>query len=150
MDDITKEKYIAKYPKPISLESTEKIIEQMRNNVCKISLLDGTKGTGFFCKIPYDKNNNLLTVLMSNNHVINDDILKKKEKILISINNVKKEIELQNRIIYSNKEYDVTIIEIKEKSDKINNYLELDFNLIDNMSYINYIKESIYLIIKKC
>ena len=40
MDDITKEKYIAKYPKPISLESTEKIIEQMRSNVCTINLLD--------------------------------------------------------------------------------------------------------------
>ena len=146
MADIIKEKYLEKYPKPFSLKSTEKIIEQMRNNVCKIYLLDGTKGTGFFCKIPYDKKNNLLTVLISNNHVINDDILKKKEKILISINNTKKELELQNRIIYSNKEYDITIIEIKEKSDKINNYLELDYNLNDNMSNIDYVKESIYLI----
>ena len=80
MDDITKEKYIAKYPKPISLESTEKIIEQMRNNVCKINLLDETKGTGFFCKIPYDKKNNLLKVLITNNHVINANILKKMKR----------------------------------------------------------------------
>ena len=45
------------------------------------------------------------------------------EKITISINNDKeiKEIELNNRKKYTNKEYDISIIEIKEE-DEINNF----------------------------
>ena len=73
---------------------------------------DGSKHTGFFCKIPYI-NNKELKVLITNNHLIN----LKMDKIIISINNDNeiKEIELNNRIKYINKEYDITIIEMKEK-----------------------------------
>ena len=107
----------------------------MKENICKIYLNDGSKGTGFFCKI-LSNNNKELKVLITNNHVINLEM----EKIKISINNdyIIKEIELNNRIKYTNKEYDITIIEIKEK-DNINNYLEIDENIMetDNVIYIN-------------
>ena len=33
---------------------------------------DGSKGTGFFCKIPFPNNNHLLPVLITNNHVMNE------------------------------------------------------------------------------
>ena len=118
-NDIIIEKYLENYPKPISLKSTKNIIEQMENNVCKIKLLDGSKGTGFLCKIPYYN----IEILITNNHVINKEILDKEGKILISLNNNKKEIELKNRKYYTNKEYDITMIEMKVK-DGINNYLE--------------------------
>ena len=144
MEDIQNENYIENYPKPISLKSTEKIIEQMKNNVCRIKLLNGNKGTGFFCKFSY--NNKIFPVLITNNHVINKEILNKNEKILIIINNEEREIELKNRIKYTNEEYDITIIEIKEKKDKINKYLEIDDKIIENKSNISYIKESIYII----
>ena len=143
MAEIEKEVYIKNYPKPISLKSTEKIIEQMKNNVCRIKLLNGNKGTGFFCKLIF--NNKILPVLITNNHVINQEILNKNDKILIIINSEVKEIQLENRIKYTNKEYDITIIKIKEKKDKINNYLEIDDNIIQNKSNI-YVKESIYTI----
>ena len=45
------------------------------------------------------------------------------------MNNRYKNIELDERIKYRNKEYDITIIELKEK-DGINNYLEIDENII--------------------
>ena len=144
MTEIEKEIYIENYPKPISLQSTEKIIEQMKNNVCRIKLLNGNKGTGFFCKFSY--NNKIFPVLITNNHVINKEILNKNEKILIIINNEEREIELKDRIKYTNEEYDITIIEIKEKEDKINKYLEIDDKIIGNKSNISYIKESIYII----
>ena len=83
-----KEKYLKNYPVPISLESTEKIITQMRNNICKI-YINGNNGTGFFCKIPFPDKNNLLTVFITNNHIINQDYLDKEENITISINNDK-------------------------------------------------------------
>ena len=136
------EKYCENYPNPVSLKSTEKIIEQMKNNVCRIYLNEGSKGTGFFCKIPY--NNKFLHVLMTNNHVIDEKELK-RENILISINNNQKKIELENRMKYTNKEYDITIIEIKNK-DEINNYLEIEDNIMKNLSNEPYIKESIYII----
>ena len=120
---IEKEKYLNNYPEPVTLNSSEKIIEQMKNNVCKIILEDGNKGTGFFCKIPY--NNLFLTVLITNNHIIDNKLLEKEKNLLISINKNKKNIELGNRIRYTNQEYDVTIIEIKSK-DEIYNYLEID------------------------
>ena len=145
MEDIHYENYIENYPKPISLNSTEKIIVQMKNSICKINLLNGNKGTGFFCKILYK--NKIVPLLITNNHVINQEILNRNENILITINNnEEKEINLENRIKYTNEEYDITIIEIKENEDQINNYLELDDKIVQNKSNISYIKKSIYII----
>ena len=62
-----------------------------------------------------------------------------------------KEIILnKNRMKYTNKEYDITIIEIKPE-DNINNYLELDENIINDLvNNINknkgYINKTIYII----
>ena len=128
-----KEKYLKNYPVPISLENTEKIITQMRNNICKI-YINGNNGTGFFCKIPFPDKNNLLTVFITNNHIINQDYLDKEENITISINNDKiiKTIKMKNIKKYTNEKYDITIIEIKKNEDNIDNYLELDEKIIEN------------------
>jgi len=136
-----KQKKLINYPEIVSLESTEIIINQMKNNIVKIYSNDGCKGTGFFCKIPFI--NKELKVLITNNHVIN----LKLDKIIISINNDNeiKEIELKNRIKYTNKEYDITIIEIKEK-DNINNYLEIDKNIMKKDKNIIYVNNSIYVL----
>ncbi len=79
--DGKKERKLSDYPEIVSLESTKKIINQMKESIFKICLNDGTKGTGFFCKIPFI-NNKELKVLITYNHVIN----LKMEKITISIN----------------------------------------------------------------
>ena len=142
--DRKKEKELKDYPQPISLESTEKIINQMKNNICKIVIGDGSKGTGFFSKIPFPDNNYLIPVLITNSHIITREILEKKEKITIFINNgeEKKEILIENRKYYTNEEYDITIIELKE-IDKINNYLEIEEKIKYNELYIN---ETIYIL----
>ena len=138
-----KEKKLKNYPEMVSLESTEIIANQMRKNIFKICLKDGSKGTGFFCKIPFI-NNKELKVLMTNNHFINNLGM---EKLIISINNDKeiRELELNNRIKYINKEFDIAIIEIKEK-DSINNYLELDENIMKKDSNLLYANNSIYIL----
>ena len=145
---VIKEKALKDYPEPISLESTEIIIEQMKKFICKIILEDGTKASGFFCKIPFPSIDHLITVLITNNHVINEKLLYKGEKIELIINEESKtkNINLNNRIKYTNEEYDITIIEIKQEYDKIYNFLELDNNIITETSNIKYIKESIYII----
>ena len=76
------QKNLSNYPEIVSLESTERIINQMKKNIVKIYLNNESKGTGFFCKIPFI-NNKELKVLITNNHVINLEM----EKIAISINN---------------------------------------------------------------
>ena len=47
------EKLLNNYPLPVSLSTTEEIVKQMKNSICKICTSNGKKGTGFFCKIPY-------------------------------------------------------------------------------------------------
>ena len=71
-----------------------------------------------------------LHVLITNNLIINEETLIKKE-LLIEFPNEKeiKKIALKNRKKYTNKEYNTTIIEIKEE-DKINKFLELNEDLV--------------------
>ena len=142
---------------PVSLQQSLTIIEQMQTCVCKIH--NGKKkGTGFFIKIPY--NNNLMTVLITNNHVLGESDIADGQNITISLNNetIIKDIILDsNRKRYTNKTLDVTIIEIREKEDNINDFLLLDkqiINLINKKSNTNnekflnnlYENESIYLL----
>ena len=134
------EKFLANHPIPITIEETTKILEQMKSCICKIHLKNGEgSGTGFFCNISY-KNDYKLPVLMTNNHVINDEYLKNNNEINISLNDEKIQINIlinNNRKIYTNEKYDITITEIIE-TDKINNYLEIDplFSKVTKM-YLN-------------
>ena len=130
-----KEKDLKIYPKAVSFESTKIILEQMKNNLCKIIMEDGSKGTGFFCKI----NNNKLPVLITNNHVIND----LNKNVTINYDNKYIDIILKERIKYTNEEYDITIIEINEK-DEIKNFLEIDEEIMKEGANKSYINESIY------
>ena len=136
MSDIIKESLNKDQPIPVSLEGTRTILNQMENCICKIYKDNGTIGTGFFCEIPF--NNNLLKVLITNNHVLNENEIDNNKIINISIINKEKKkeeikrIEIDNkRKKYSNKELDITIIEIKAK-DEINNYMEVDKKDINN------------------
>ena len=76
------EKYLINYPKPIFVKEAEEILKQMKYSVCKISKKDGSKGTGFFCKIPLSSNK-YFSILITNNHVINEQYLKKEKEISI-------------------------------------------------------------------
>ena len=147
--EANKEKLLTDRPEPISLEAIEKIVDQMKKNICKIYLRDGNKGTGFFYKIPFPDNKNLLPILITANHLIDEKLLKSKnEYMMISIDNDESfvKIEFENRINYTNKEYDVTIIEIKENEDKIYNFFYFDDYINNKDLNINYIynKRTIY------
>ena len=132
-------------PVALDFEQMDIIREKMEKSICKIKT-DKGYGTGFFCKIPFPDVNNMIPVFITNNHIINEELLyKKNEKIKIDIfeETEIKEIDLNNRKKYTNVEYDITIIEIKEE-DKIKNYLELDEIIInDIINNINKNKEYI-------
>ena len=136
----------------MTFELMQVAMEQMKKCVCKIKLKD-FQGTGFFCKIPFPDINKRLPVIITNNHIINEELLNTKgSKIIIDIKEEDslKEICLDNRITFTNREYDITLIEIKE-TDNINNYLELDDIIIDDILNNNnknmvYIDNEVYII----
>jgi len=58
---IKQEKFIEKQPIPVTFEDTELILLQMGNCICKIFSPNNIKGTGFFCKIPYNMKHKTLS-----------------------------------------------------------------------------------------
>ena len=72
--------------------------------------------------------------MVTNNHVIDEEIIKENKEIIVTLNDDKEKIKIniENRKIYTNEKYDVTIIEIKEN---IKNYLELD--IFDDINIYN-------------
>ena len=142
------ERFIEVSLAPISIEKTEIILGQMKNCVCKIHK-EGNTGSGFFLKIPYD--NQLLNLLVTSNRVLNEKEIKVGNVINISLNNEKifKEIKLDSkRKTYTNKELDITIIELKDE-DNLQHFLLLDENIINNdvNNYNNiYKNESLYIL----
>ena len=147
-----KESLLTGYPNVISFDCILNIIDQMKKDICKFKI-GNEQGTGFFCKIPFPNKENMLPVFITNNHLIGEDLLNNEdEKITIKIkeDNDMKNISFNNRMKYTNKDYDVTIIEIKEK-DEIHNFMELDErilnDIIDNKNEnVDYIDETIYII----
>ena len=136
----------------IKLECAEKIIEQMKKNICKI-ILDQVQGTGFFCKIPFPDHSNMLPILITAYHIINDEFLNKEDaKIVLEIKSEPniKELNLKDRIKFTNKKYDTTIIELKAE-DNISDFLELDDIIVDDIISGNnnnkiFVDENIYIL----
>ena len=112
-ESYVREKELANTPKPMALEELIKLCD-LKTNICKIYCKDGCHGTGFFCKISIDNDWNDLRVLMTNNHVLNIDDIQTGQTIKFSLENDSKEYNIiidNERKRYTNKTYDVTIIE---------------------------------------
>ena len=137
------------FPKPVPIERTKIILNQMEKKVCKIYKSHSAKGTGFFCNIRY--NNRIMHTMITNYNIIDKNYIFNNKEIKITINDddISERINLNNKIIYTNEKYDITIIEIKKEN--INDYLEIDDKLFDedpekfyhSIYIINYPKESI-------
>ena len=130
----------------ISTEKTKVIMNQLDTNVCKINKPNNENATGFFCKIPYSFS--FLPVLITNNHVLNEEDIKVNRIIKFSLKNgqIEKQIIInESRITYTNKDLDVTIIEIIPKIDGINDFLEVD-EAIDKFNLREKIKDVIYIL----
>ena len=99
---------------PVSIEGTKIILKQMINCVCKIKIKE-RYGTGFFCKIPIGKE--IIKAFMTNYHILNEKNIKENKKLNLLLNYEKNALALDLKIkrkIYFNKEYDITLIELKE------------------------------------
>ena len=150
MEDITREINIQNSPSSVSGKGTKTIAFQMDNCICKIIKENGEKGTGFFCIIKINKNKEIIPVLATNNHVLNSEDLKINKSISIIFNEnkeVRRIIINKNRKVFTNKELDVSFIEIKP-NDNIKYYLEIDEEIVNaekSLQQAKYKKHSIYL-----
>jgi len=130
---------------PVNIERTKRLLGQMMYCIFKIKI-KGRIGTGFFCKIPFRKET--IKVLMTNYHFLNEKDIKDIKKLNLSLNDEKETLTLElglDRETYFNKEYDVTLIELKDE-DNIKYYLKLDDNLFKDKSENNYKDTSIYIL----
>ena len=149
MSHIIEESLIEDQPTPVDLEGTKQILSQMKNCIVKIVKDNGEKGTGFFCKIPFPDENNLLNVLITNNHILRENDIKNGQTIKLIMYEKKRNIEKEIKIDNSRKKFtikneegiDITILEIKQK-DKINNFLEIDNEILE----LDCKKKSIYIL----
>ena len=146
MEDIIKGKEIKTSPEPVSLKGTEKILDQMNNCVCRI--FNNGKGTGFFTKIPYKSK--LLPVLITNNHVLDENAISINKTIEFSLDNETffyKIIIDNSRKTFTNKDYDITIIELKTNDGlSYDSFLDIDDNIKDNDLNEIYKNKTIYII----
>ena len=143
MEDKIKEKKIENYPTFVTIEKTKIILDQLQNRICKIKNMKG-KGTGFFCKIPFENKN--ISVLMTNNHLIDEEMLKENH-ISVSLNDDQEIINIMiddNRKLYTSEKYDTTIIEIKPEEDEIEieHFLKIDEDIFQG----NLSQDNIYIL----
>ena len=124
------------YPQPISTKCIWKISEQMCNSFCRINEND----IGFFCHIK--DFNEKIPVMIINNYIRDKDY---NGTIEVIMNNKPKKIELGN-VRYKNKEYNISILEIKENKNEKYNFIEIDDKIYSKDSYMYYNNESIYIL----
>ena len=135
----------------ISFGSGESILDVMNKRLCKIYKANGKFGSGFFCRIPripsFEKFN-LLTVLVTSNSVLDENSIKNGQEIKFSLKNgsIKKTIIIDSeRKIYTNKDLDVSIVEIKS-NDGISSYLDINEKLFNPTEEVYYKDKQILLI----
>ena len=148
------ESRLADFPKQISFQCNNKIIDQMEKCTCKIKY-GNEQGTGFFTKIPISKQDEFVPVLVLCNHT-HKEKLEEKDVISVIIQSEKdiKKIDINGRKYYTSKKYDVTIIELKDKDNiSQSHYIELDDRVIEDIKEENeddnnngkYVDETIYI-----
>ena len=130
-----KEHHVKTPLESVTYEGTQKILDQMNKCVCIIN--NKRQGTGFFTKIPF--NSQLLPVLITSNHVLGEKDIGNNSIINLSLHSDKKAKTIKindDRKTYTNKQLDITIIEIKENKDYLNNdYIDLDDEIINYFKY---------------
>ena len=146
---IIKEKHIDGRPHSMSLKQMKFLTNQMENIICKIQKSNNVTGTGFLCKIPNNGKSDKIPALITCNHVLEkNDLSLGKEIKLIFRNEIVKTLKInKTRKIYTNKVYDISIIEIK-KNDNFNekDMLEIDKNIYKDELGIYYKNRQVYII----
>ena len=122
----------------------------MVSGLCKIFNNDKGCGSGFFCSLKYSVKDHPIKTLITNNHVLDIQDIALDKIIKIAINNYasSRRIKIgEKRKLYTNAEYDITIIEIKDTDDlNFVKYLEVDKKVFDELDNNHKKFDRVYLI----
>ena len=134
--------------KGINLDQMNIFMIQMQKSIFKIRVNEAI-GIGFFCIIPSPDKFKYLPVMITTNHLLKEEDIIPGKTICIFLKNdqISKNILIdKGRKTYTNKEYDITIIEIKEH-DGIDgdSFLEIDKEIFYE-NQINFNKIKVYLL----
>ena len=128
------------FPKPLSKQCITKILDQMNNLFYKINKKAEKFDIGIFCYIKYS--NKKIPILIINNYLDNND----NNNISVTRNDgTTITIELEDSI-YKDKEYNISIVEIKENMNYKIQFCDIDDEIYSKESEILYKNESIYII----
>ena len=99
------------YPKPITKENHEIILDYLDNSIYEIKGNEDKYGRGFFCSLKC--HNKIIFLLITNYKIINENYLKNYDYIDVLINHKFIRIEF-NYIYYLDKQLDLSVIEVKK------------------------------------
>ena len=101
-------------------------IMQMKKSICRIEDEKNVgHGTGFLCLIEESDKNLSIPVLFTCKHVLNETNFRTEIKLIFY--DKEKTIKLdESRIIFSDREMDITYIKLKKNEYDINDYLRID------------------------
>ena len=128
--------------KPITRKCTENILYQMNNSIYKILNKECKFIIGYFFSFKFNVTTTI-PFLVINNYEIKIENNRSIKVSTFSDNKITK-IDLGN-LIYRNKEYNITIINIIEGQKEKINFIDIDDNIFNNDYEINYRHESIYI-----
>ena len=130
---------------PLNSQKTNYILEQQK--LCCGKVLNGT---GFFCKLVLPHSLKILPVFITCNHVLNEEKIKSLNEIEVSLNDGNKNITIKmdkSKIIYTNPDLDVTIIQMRySEYPELNTFLAIDEDALKENSYQTFKEKSIHLL----
>lgn len=119
-------------PEAIKPEKMLNILDKQKKICCKIK--SKSLGTGFFCKLFLPNSLKILPVLMTCNHVLDEEDIKIGKTIEYSLDNdkIKYSIKIDDsRILYTNNNFDFTIIQLRKKEyPDVDSLLEIDEGIL--------------------
>ena len=117
-----------------------------KKSLCGISPNLNQWGSGFCCLIPLPNKKSKIPVLITCNHVLPENTLKNGNKIFIIYDDDKQTFDMNithNSKIYTNREYDITIIGMEENNDITKQLIFMDIDE-DIFNDINILREKFY------
>ena len=142
----------SEFAKELQLAGLSIPIWLAKKSLCKIIVPDGTCcGSGFCCLIPIPNTINKIPVLITANHVLGEKCIKIGNKIKINYDDSIYNLTIsEDTIIYTNYEFDITIIKIKKESEQFNKsiFMDIDEDIFKSEEYLklNFNKKRAYIL----
>ena len=146
----------SKFIKELELAGLSMPIWLAKKSLCKIILnknsIGDIRASGFCCLIPLKNKKTKIPVLIANNHLLNESNITIGNKIVLEYDEINKYVLIIDKSIkiYTSREYDITIIEMKNYNDISNKliFMDIDEDIFKDKDFIvkNFFKTKAYIL----